>query len=228
MLSSRLQAVYKMIEKCNCLADIGTDHGYIPIEAIRNKLTDRAIASDIKKGPIEVARKNIKKYGLLNKIDLRVGPGLSTLQINEADVVVIAGMGGNLIADIIKNDIDIAKECQTLILQPVQYPEVLRKELENMNFYVFDENIVHEDNKFYHIIKVKYGDKNSYKTDAEYYVGLINIKNNFPIVLEYINHKLEHFNKIKNQLDSNIHVEKYNELEKLIIEFNEVKKCLLR
>lgn len=228
MLSSRLKAVYNMIENCNCLADIGTDHGYIPIEAIKNKLTNKAIASDIKKGPIEVAKKNIKKYGLLNKIDCRVGPGLSTLKNKEADVIVIAGMGGNLIADIIKNDIEIAKNCESIILQPVQYPEVLRQELEKLNFYLVDENIVKEDNKYYQIIKVKYGNKNSYKTNAEYYIGPINIKNNSPILLDYINYKIEHFNKIKNQLDSNIHVKKYNEIEKLILEFNEVKKCLLK
>lgn len=227
MLSSRLNAVYKMIEKCNCLADIGTDHGYIPIEAVKNKLTDKAIASDIKIGPIEVAKRNIEKYGFLNKIDLRVGPGLSTLSNKEADVVVIAGMGGNLIADIIKNDIDIAQNCKYLILQPVQYPEVLRHELEKMNFYIFDENIVKEDDKFYHILKVRFGDINLYKSNAEYYIGKINIKNNSPILLEYINHKIEHFNKIINQLDSSLHTEKFNELKTLIYEFNEVKKCLL-
>ncbi|GFR36116.1 tRNA (adenine(22)-N(1))-methyltransferase [Thermobrachium celere] len=228
ILSKRLEAVFDMIEKCNCLADIGTDHGYIPIKAIRENKCKKAIASDIKIGPIEVAKKNIKKYELSNLIEVRLGPGLSTLKNGEADVIVISGMGGNLISDIIKNDIQISKNSKYLILQPVQYPEILRQELFNLNFLIIDENIIKEDNKYYHIMKVSYGNKNEYKNQAEFYIGPVNIKKQSSTTFEYIQYKLNHLKLILNNLDRNLHKDKYDNLIKLISDFEEVKKCLLK
>ncbi|CDF58052.1 tRNA (adenine(22)-N(1))-methyltransferase [Thermobrachium celere] len=228
ILSKRLEAVFDMIEKCNCLADIGTDHGYIPIKAIRENKCKKAIASDIKIGPIEVAKKNIKKYELSNLIEVRLGPGLSTLKNGEADVIVISGMGGNLISDIIKNDIQISKNSKYLILQPVQYPEILRQELFNLNFLIIDENIIKEDNKYYHIMKVSYGNKNEYKNQAEFYIGPVNIKKQNSTTFEYIQYKLDHLKLILNNLDRNLHKDKYDNLINLISDFEEVKKCLLK
>lgn len=226
ILSDRLEAVYNMIDKTDCLADIGTDHGYIPIKAILEGKCKRAIASDIKKGPIDVALKNIKKYGFIDKIDLRLGPGLSTLKEGEANTIVIAGMGGNLIAEIINADINIAKNAEVLILQPVQYPEVLRKELQNMNFYIEDENIIKDQNKYYHILKVHYGDRNEYSQEAEYFVGPINIIKKSKETLAYIDDKIQHLEKILIGLDNDTHYKKYNEIKDLIISFKELKKCL--
>jgi len=228
MLSKRLEAVFNMIEKCNCLADIGTDHGYIPIKAVMENKCEKAIASDIRIGPIEVAKKNIKRYGLQNKIDVRLGPGLSTLNLGEADLIVVAGMGGNLISDIIKNDIQIAKNSNNLILQPIQYPEILRKDLFDLNFFIIDENIIKEDNKYYHILKVSYGKKNEYKNQAEYYIGPINICKANDSTVEYIQYKLNHLKTILSNLDKNLHKEKYDYVLNLILDFEEVKKCLLK
>ncbi|SHE85352.1 tRNA (adenine(22)-N(1))-methyltransferase [Caloramator proteoclasticus] len=226
LLSNRLEAVFNMIDKSKCLADIGTDHGYIPIKAILEEKCERAIASDIKKGPIDVALKNIKRYGLLDKIDLRIGPGLTTLKEEEAETIVIAGMGGNLIADIIKNDIDVAKNSNYLILQPVQYPEVLRQELYNENFYIIDEDIIKDENKYYHILKVTYGKKNKYNLQAEFFVGPVNTMKKSKETLNYIDDKIIHFEKILMGLDINLHYNKYKEVENLINSFKELKKCL--
>lgn len=126
-LSSRLKAICNMVDHCNCTADIGTDHGYIPIYLVKNNICNRAIASDINKGPIRKAEINIRNEDLQNKIECRLGSGLNTINIGEVQEIIIAGMGGNLIRDIINENINIFKSVNTLILQPIQNPEVLRE-----------------------------------------------------------------------------------------------------
>ena len=100
-LSKRLKEITLLIDKCNIIADIGTDHGYIPIYTVQEGLCTKAIASDINKGPVDKARMNVRREGLERFISCRQGPGLSTLEPKEAEAVIIAGMGGNLIRDII-------------------------------------------------------------------------------------------------------------------------------
>jgi len=97
---NRLQTILSRIEKCETLADIGTDHAYLPIEAVRAGLCERAIACDIVAGPLHIAKKNIRAAQLEHKIDVRLGDGLRPLRENEADCIVIAGMGGMNIIEI--------------------------------------------------------------------------------------------------------------------------------
>lgn len=225
-ISQRLKSIVDMTDRCNCLADIGTDHGYIPIYAIEKNICNTSIASDINKGPIKIALKNIKKYGMLEKIQTRIGPGLSTLSLGEADVIIIAGMGGNLIADIINDDINIAMKADYLIVQPVQYPEVIRKYLSKMNFKILDEDLVKDENKYYHIIKAKYGDGDKYSNEAEHFMGLRLIEKKHPLLKSYIEYKLNRIDEILSQMSSNTVSTKYKELKNQELHFKEVLKCL--
>ena len=118
-LTNRLNAVASFIEKCNTVIDIGTDHAYIPIYCIENDICNNAIACDINKGPIEIAFKNISEYGFSKRISTRLSNGLENYEKGEAQNIVIAGMGGLLIIDIIKNAIDKIDENTVLILQPM-------------------------------------------------------------------------------------------------------------
>jgi tRNA (adenine22-N1)-methyltransferase len=225
-LSERLKVIANSIPECSCLADIGTDHGYIPIYTVLNNISKNAIAGDIKKGPVEVAKKNIINYKLENKIETRIGAGLSILKKNEADVILIAGMGGNLIADIIEEHHDIASATDCLILQPVQYPEALRKYLSKANFVIFDEELANEGNKYYHIIKAKKGNGNEYEKEVYYYTGLSLIKKKHPLLIKYLNHKINRINIIINELLNSDNNERRDELIKLKDEFEEVEKWL--
>lgn len=225
-LSERLMTIAKFIPECKCLADIGTDHGYIPIYSILNKVCETAIAGDIKKGPVEIAKKNIKSYGLQDKIETRIGSGLSVLKKGEADVILIAGMGGNLISDIIEENIEIASSADCLILQPVQYPEELRKYLAKANFYIIDEELANEGSKYYHIIKAIKGSPNIYDKEAYYYTGVILLKKRHPLALKYVNFRINRINIILEKLINSENNARRNELLKLKEEFEEVSEWL--
>ena len=111
-LSKRLNSIVKHMDKCEKMADIGSDHGYIPIYAVKNNICRRAIASDINKGPVEKARMNAMFEGVSDFVDVRLGAGLKTIRKGEVNSIVIAGMGRNLIRDILEADLDKVKELE--------------------------------------------------------------------------------------------------------------------
>ncbi|KRQ86636.1 tRNA (adenine(22)-N(1))-methyltransferase [Caloramator mitchellensis] len=224
ILSERLKHIVSMIPNCKCIADIGTDHGYIPIYAVLNGISERAIATDINKGPIDAAIKNFKKYRVIDKIEARIGDGLKPLKIGEADVSVIAGMGGNLIGNILNENIELARSFKCILLQPMQYPEVLRKYLVENNFSIIDEDIVKDENKYYHILKVSNNRMQPFEKEVYYYTGKILIEKKHPLIEEYISDKIN----VLEEILSSIPTEnpRHYEVEKLLNEFKEVKECL--
>lgn len=202
-ISLRLKTIASMVDKCECVADIGTDHGYIPMYLIKNNVCIRAIASDINKGPVEKAKFNVRIEGLDDKINCRLGGGLSTIKKGEAQGIVIAGMGGNLIRDIIEDDIDIFKRAEFAILQPVQNPEVLREYIYTKGYKIIDEELCIDDNKFYEIIKIKY-DNNVQAVDSIFYeIGEKLLDKNHQLVKEFIEYKLERYIKILSNIKDN-------------------------
>jgi tRNA (adenine22-N1)-methyltransferase len=225
-LSERLSHVAAFIPKCKCIADIGTDHGYIPIYAVNNGLCETALACDIKYGPVKVAQNNIIKYSLEDKITTRVGNGLSVLKKGEADVIVIAGLGGNIISEVLENDIDLVYSADCLILQPVQYYEVLRKKLITLGLKIIDEDIVKENSKFYFILKVIKSDCSPFEKEVYYYTGTSLLEKREPLLKEYCIYKHSVFCNILKELspvDQNV---RYNEVRTLIQQFEDVIECL--
>ena len=154
MISKRLETILKLIPNGEVLADIGTDHGYIPTYAVKNNIVKKAIAADISKGSLEKAVIEIKNNNLQTKIETRLGSGLEVLEVDEADVVVIAGMGGILISEILNESYHKKYKAKhhILIFQPVQFPEKLRQYLYKNNFDILDEELIEDEGKFYHII----------------------------------------------------------------------------
>lgn len=169
MITPRLQCIINHVSG-KTAADIGTDHAYIPIKLIQDKICEKVIASDIKEGPIEIAKQNIKKYNFENKIETRLGGGLSILNENEADTIIIAGMGGEMIELILKSDEKKAKSASMLILQPMNSQYELRKYLINNGYIISDEDIAIENFKVYNIMIIKSGHQNKFKTDIEYHL----------------------------------------------------------
>lgn len=218
--------IAKFIPPCQCLADIGTDHGYIPIYTVLNGVSKQGIASDIKAGPVSIAKKNIMSYKLENRIETRIGSGLSVLKMGEADVILISGMGGNLISDIIQENMEIAMSADYLILQPVQYAEELRKYLSCSGFKIIDEELAKDGNKYYHIIKIAKGEADIYNKEVYYYTGLKLINKRHPLVLDYVEHKINGINLILEQLVNSKNSERKNELIELKVEFEEVSRWL--
>ncbi len=168
-LTKRLEKIASLVSEDITLADVGTDHGYIPVFLLENKIVKRAILSDINKGPLNNAREEIEKRKLEEFTELRLGGGVSILQANEVDEIIIAGMGGILISEIIRDGFEVCKAADKLILQPMQAPEELRKYLYENNFEIIDEHIVNEDFRIYEIIEARYSDKTIDDVDEIYY-----------------------------------------------------------
>ena len=196
-ISKRLTWILDKMDKCEVIMDVGTDHGYIPIELIKRNIAEKVIASDINKDPLKKAKLNISLEGLSSKIDLRLGGGLEPLQDNEAQGILIAGMGGNLIRDILENDISKVKNIDYLILQPAQNPEVLREYLYSGNYEVIDEDICLDEGKFYELFKVKYKENNSTKLEDIFYeISPLLLKKKSEVFKQYLEEKSAKYKKV--------------------------------
>jgi tRNA (adenine22-N1)-methyltransferase len=161
------------------------------------------VASDINKGPVEKAKSNVALENLQSRIECRLGGGFSTIRPYEVQTAVIAGMGGNLISDIIKEDIEVFKSLGSCILQPVQNPEVLREYIYGCGFEILGEELCMEDNKFYEIIKIRYNNKPSYVEPIYFEISKNLIGNKHPLISEYISYKLKKYCKVYINLTGN-------------------------
>ncbi|MFT5871959.1 MAG: tRNA (adenine22-N1)-methyltransferase [Clostridium sp.] len=225
-LSIRLKAIASMIEECNSIIDVGTDHGYVPIYLVKNGVIKNAIASDINRGPVEKAKHNITLNNVASQITCRLGSGLSTVKKEEVQVAIIAGMGGNLIRDILEADLDVVKHFKYMVLQPVQNAEVLREYLYSSGYDIIDEEICSDDGKFYEIIKVKYNTK-LVEVDSIYYeISKILLDKKSLIMQRFIEYKLQKYSKVYDTLndDTILSKNRKEQLYHIIIRIKEFLK----
>ncbi|HSH35347.1 class I SAM-dependent methyltransferase [Schnuerera sp.] len=225
-LSKRLQAIADFIPKNTMVGDIGTDHGYIPIYLIENKVAKKVIATDLSKNSLEKIKEFVKERKLESHIDIRLGDGLEVLKNFEVDTVVIAGMGGLLIKDILDKDIEKRDSITNFILQPNIASNELRKYLYYNNFEIIDEKLVKEDNKFYEIIYAKKG-KFHIGEDIYYEVGEKLILNRDPLLKEFLEEKIKIIEKILEELKGK-NTEKSESRSKELIEKNKSLKVVLK
>lgn len=188
-LSKRLQAIAGFITPGNRLADIGTDHGYVPIYLVLNHIIPSAIAMDINKGPLDKAREHISLHQLEKKIEIRLSDGLEKLLPGEADTVLIAGMGGALMSRIIKDGEEVLKSVPELILQPQSEISDFRHFLHDHSYKIIREHMLIEDGKFYVMMHAIHGNE-SYERETEYIYGKLLLKEQNPILLSLINKQL--------------------------------------
>ena len=156
-LSIRLKTVAEAVTPGNRVADIGTDHGYVPIYLVKNNLSPGGIAMDVNKGPLEKAKEHIRAEKLSGKIATRLGNGLAPLEPGETDTVVTAGMGGDLICKILKAKPEFLIEGKELILQPQSEWFKVRQILKEYRYQIEKEWFLKEDGKYYVIIKAEPG-----------------------------------------------------------------------
>jgi Predicted SAM-dependent methyltransferase len=189
-LKGRLLAIAEKIPQCYILADIGTDHAYIPVYAIKKRICRKAIASDVKKGPVEIAIRNIRRYGFTELIDTRLGSGIDTLKDDELDVIVIAGMGGILIQEIMCNNLEKSKMTGMFILQPMNCVEDLRKWLYENGFDIIEETLAEETIKVYNILIARWDGKVRYVDEFSCFIGLKLLERKDDIFRKYVGKKL--------------------------------------
>ena len=150
MLSKRLEQVASMVTKGNIIADIGTDHGYVPIYLVEKGICPKAYAMDINQGPIESAIKNIENYGLSEKIQAIKSNGLEKLEPEKADTIIIAGMGGELIVNILENGLAKLENCSRPVKELVDRQDAtLKKYLdkENAKFQKIKQKMIENQSK---------------------------------------------------------------------------------
>ena len=156
-LTPRLQAVADWIPAGSRLADIGTDHAYLPVWLLNEGIVSQAIAADLREGPLERARMTAHQYACSTGLSFRLCDGLEGIAADEADTIVMAGMGGETIAAILERASWTADEKYTLIFQPMSAQPELRRWLWTNGFDLQKEQIVREGEKLYHIFLVRYG-----------------------------------------------------------------------
>ncbi|MCT4594573.1 MAG: class I SAM-dependent methyltransferase [Anaeromicrobium sp.] len=219
-LTKRLDKIAKFVKEGAKIADIGTDHAYIPVYLAEKNIVSRAIACDVNEGPLNIAKKNIMENGLEHKIETRIGSGLKPLKMGEVDTAIIAGMGGLLISTILEESMEIAKSLDRLILQPMVAQEELRIWLNKNGFIIEKEGLVIDDGKMYEVIVTKKGFEEI--EDSIYYdVGKRLIEDKDPLLKEFITNKIAKYEKLLYNLSKQ---KSFEEDEKYIIHKEKLKK----
>ena len=185
-LSQRLSSVASMVTAGNCLADVGTDHGYVPIYLYERKIIPHAIAMDVNKGPLERAALHIAESGMKEAIETRLSDGLTALKPGEADSVVIAGMGGPLIIRILSAHPEVTESLKELILQPQSEISEVRIWLYEQGYEIVEEHMVFEDGKYYPMFKAVKNPEAEKLTDLEYKYGKISVLGEPEVLRAYL------------------------------------------
>ena len=155
-LSERLAMSAGMVTAGSSVADVGCDHAHTCIWLVKHGVVPKAIAMDVRSGPLSHAEANIRLYGLDEHIKTRLSDGLDALLPGETDTIIIAGMGGTLTVQILERGLDKAKAAKELILQPQSDLGMVRRFLREHGFRIREEKMCKESGKFYTSMKVVY------------------------------------------------------------------------
>ncbi|KAF1084052.1 tRNA (adenine(22)-N(1))-methyltransferase [Sporotomaculum syntrophicum] len=156
-LSRRLAALARHVPAGETVADIGTDHAYLPIYLIQQGISPWIVAGDINRKPYEAARLNVQSSGLNKSIDLRLGDGLNILKPGEVSVLVVAGMGGKTVCTILEQGRAVLQQMRRLVIQPMNDIYMVRRWLLDNGWRLADEEMVVEDRHYYVIIVAERG-----------------------------------------------------------------------
>lgn len=172
-LTSRLYTVQTLVPQGARVADIGTDHGHLPISLIKQSISPKVIACDIREKPLLSAKENVEKSGTAH-IELRLGDGLDPVRPDEVDCIVIAGMGGEVIAGILDRADWVRDPRYTLLLQPMTSADVLRRFLCDNRFDIESERAVEDAGRLYTVIRAVYTGEEIPGDDLFYACGKLN------------------------------------------------------
>jgi tRNA (adenine22-N1)-methyltransferase len=194
-LSERLAALAAYVPAGSVVADIGTDHAHLPVYLVKAGICRRVIATDVKEGPFRSAGIKIKEHGLDGRIELRLGDGLQVLKPGEADVLVLAGMGGNTIREILAAAPLVLKQCSRLVLQPMVDAGDLRFWLAGNGWKIRDEQLVEEEGRIYVILAAVPG-RESTKDRLYLELGPRLIEKKDPLLVVYLENIMDKYERI--------------------------------
>ena len=206
ILSKRMEAVVNMVSpRSFAIADIGCDHAYVSIALIARGIAGKVVAMDVRKGPLAIAKKNVASYGMEGKIELRLSDGLCKLSKGEADVIIIAGMGGLLIQSILENGKEILEweeKRPTLILQPQSDISAVRIFLQEHAYHIVQEKMLVEEGKYYTVIKAEPDLEQQGYNETELQYGRYNLEQQDTVLHTYLEQEKKVLEDILKKLTS--------------------------
>lgn len=200
-LSQRLSSVASMVTAGNCLTDVGTDHGYVPIYLYERNVIPRAIAMDVNKGPLERAALHIAESGMKDVIETRLSDGLTALRPKEADSIVIAGMGGPLMIRILSAYPEVTASAKELILQPQSEIAEVRIWLYEQGYEIVEEHMVYEEGKYYPMFKAVKNPEAKKLSYLEYKFGRLEVLKEKEVLKDFILRELSNKQNILQKLE---------------------------
>jgi len=157
LASARIEAILGLLRPCRLLADVGTDHGFVPVLAVQRNLAERAIASDLREAPIQLARRHISLAELTDRVDVVLGDGLLALENRGVDAVVIAGMGGELVRNLCEAAPHVLRDVRQLVLQPNQNAECVRLWARQNGWHLREETMLERRGRFFVVTSFERG-----------------------------------------------------------------------
>ena len=195
ILSKRLTTIASLVPAGSRVADVGADHGYTPIYLVKNGIAVSAIAMDVRKGPLSRAAEHVQEYGLEDKIELRLSDGLDELQAGEADAVIISGLGGPLMIDMLTRGHEVAKTVSTFVLSPQSDIPGVRVYLREQGYRVDKELFMKDEGKYYTVMVVTHGDSEPGRyIDDLFGRELLDSKD--PTLLEYLKKEQDRYQQL--------------------------------
>lgn len=227
-LSKRLQAVADSVTPGNRVADVGCDHAYISIYLIEHGISPKVVAMDVNRGPLERAKENIDRKGYGSRIQVRLSNGLEKLEPDEADSILIAGMGGALVIRILEKGSHAVRQCKELILQPQSEIPLVRKYLHEIGFAIIEEQMLEEDGKYYDIIKaVPSLGSRPYEKEVFYQYGKLLLEGQDLVTKQYLLREKRLKGQVMEELNKNLTENTRKRLSQVEQEMNYIDESLL-
>lgn len=215
-----------MCQPGQVVADIGCDHGYVSITLTNKGIFNKALAMDINEGPLKLCKQNIALYGDETKIETRLSSGFDKLNKGEADSVIIAGMGGMLIRDILEAGKDKLLEVNQLVLGAQSDLDTVRKYITAAGFKIDHEEMLEEDGKYYQLIRAIRCEMITPLSNIEALYGPVLIKNKHEVLREYLEKQRAVLTGIKNKLKGNDDERIANRVKELTKDINVIDDTL--
>ncbi len=226
-LSKRLQKVADLVTEGASVADIGTDHAYIPIYLVKNHKISKAIALDVNRGPLERAKEHIKAEGLEELIDTRLSDGMEALKPYEVQEIITAGMGGGLVIKILTDYPQVTESLNYGVLQPQSEIHRVRRFLNNQGYRILAEDFVEEDGKYYPMMKVDFRANASEEySPCQYYFGKRLLEEKNPVLLKYLHREKKIKEEILGKLNDQMREKPQERISDRIKEIREELKMI--
>jgi len=206
-LKKRLQGIYEMVPKSTRLADIGTDHAYLPAALIEGGKAETVIATDLRSAPLKGARDYLQSRSLLQKVELRQGDGLTVLDPGEVEGIIISGLGGGTMVNMLKAGSKVLATLRFVVLAPHNETYAIRSFFLRTNMALIDETLIEDDGRFYPILLFMPGDAleayrlQKYSLYEALYLGPFLLSRRGPSMERYVQKEYEHTVRIREQIE---------------------------